>query len=55
MPGHFVVGKHQVSVHALEHVLCCRAHVVVREVHFLDDARQVRETAAVVRAGCARR
>ena len=48
--GDLVVGKHQLRIHALEHVLGRFTHVVMREVDLLDDAGEVGEAAAVVRA-----
>ena len=47
---HLVVCEYQVCIHALKHVLSDFAHIVMREVDFLDDARQIREPTAVVRA-----
>ena len=44
------IGEYQVRIHAFEHVRSCLAHFVVGEVHFFDDAAQVGESAAVVRA-----
>lgn len=45
---YLVVGKHQVCIHALEHVLCGRANVIVGQVDLFDDPGQVGEAAAVV-------
>ena len=45
---HLIIGKHQVCIHALEHVLCGRANVFVGQVDLFDDSGQVGEAAAVV-------
>ena len=48
--GYLSVGKHQVGIHTLEHVGCCLAHALAVEPDDFQDARKVREAAAVVRA-----
>lgn len=48
--GDFGVGKHQVGVHALEHVGRCLAHALAVEPNNFQDTRKVREAATVVRA-----
>ena len=48
--GYLAVGKHQVGIHALEHVGRCLAHALAVEPNNFQDTRKVREAAAVVRA-----
>ena len=48
--GDFGVGKHQVGVHALEHMGRRLAHTLAVEPDDFQDAREIREAAAVVRA-----
>lgn len=48
--GDFGVGEHQVGIHAIEHVGRCFAHALSVEPDDFQDAREIREPAAVVRA-----
>lgn len=48
--GYLGIGKHQFSIHALEHVGRRLAHALAVEPDDFQDAREVREAAAVVRA-----
>lgn len=48
--GDFGIGKHQVGVHALEHMGRRLAHALAVEPDDFQDAREIREAATVVRA-----